>query len=108
MNSETTLGSVRKASGWSMVWGIVMFICGILAITMPLASSVGIVIVLAWLILFAGVCHLVFAFQSHSIGGFLWKVLLANRLWSCGRLHVNASAIGCALAHAFSSRVSPV
>ncbi|MGH9882729.1 MAG: HdeD family acid-resistance protein, partial [Pyrinomonadaceae bacterium] len=24
-----------------------------------------------------GVCHLVFAFQSHSIGGFLWKVLLA-------------------------------
>jgi uncharacterized membrane protein HdeD (DUF308 family) len=77
MNSETTLGSVRKASGWSIVWGIVMFICGILAITMPLASSVGIVIVLAWLILFAGVCHLVFAFQSHSIGGFLWKVLLA-------------------------------
>ena len=53
MNSETTLGSVRKAGGWSMVWGIVMFICGILAITMPLASSVGIVIVLAWLILFA-------------------------------------------------------
>ena len=60
-----------------MVWGIIMFICGILAIALPLASSVGIVIVLAWLILFAGVCHLIFAFQSHSIGGFLWKVLLA-------------------------------
>lgn len=77
MNSEITVGSVRKASGWSMVWGIIMFICGILAIALPLASSVGIVIVLAWLILFAGVCHLIFAFQSHSIGGFLWKVLLA-------------------------------
>jgi uncharacterized membrane protein HdeD (DUF308 family) len=72
-----TVGSVKKASGWSMIWGIIMFICGILAIALPLASSVGIVIVLAWLILFAGVCHLVFAFQSHSIGGFLWKVLLA-------------------------------
>jgi uncharacterized membrane protein HdeD (DUF308 family) len=77
MNSEKTLGSVRKASGWSIVWGVAMFICGILAISLPLASSVGIVILLAWLILFAGVAHLVFAFHSHSIGGFLWKVLLA-------------------------------
>jgi uncharacterized membrane protein HdeD (DUF308 family) len=77
MNSETTLGSVRKASGWSVVWGILMLISGILAIAMPVASSVGIVIVLGWLILFAAVCHLVFAFQSHSIGGFLWEVLLA-------------------------------
>jgi uncharacterized membrane protein HdeD (DUF308 family) len=77
MNSDTTLGSINKASGWSMVWGIVMFICGVLAITMPFASSVGIVIVLAWLILVAAVSHLIFAFQSHSIGGFLWKVLLA-------------------------------
>jgi uncharacterized membrane protein HdeD (DUF308 family) len=77
MNSEITPGSVRKASGWSMVWGVAMFICGILAIALPLATSVGIVILFAWLILFAGVCHLIFAFQSHGIGGFLWKVLLA-------------------------------
>src|SRR6266446_8011783 len=74
MNAETTVG---KASGWSMFWGILMVLCGILAISLPLASSIGIVIVLAWLILFAGVAHLFFAFQSHSIGGFLWQVLLA-------------------------------
>ena len=60
-----------------MLWGILMFICGILAISLPLASSIGLVIVLAWLILFAGITHLIFAFQSHSIGGFLWQVLLA-------------------------------
>jgi len=60
-----------------MVWGVLMFICGILAISLPLASSIGIVIVLAWLILFAGIAHLFFAFQSRSIGGLLWKVLLA-------------------------------
>jgi uncharacterized membrane protein HdeD (DUF308 family) len=77
MNSKITLGSVRKASGWSMLWGILMFICGILAISLPLASSIGIVIVLAWLILFAAICHLIFAFQSHGVGGFLWEVLLA-------------------------------
>jgi uncharacterized membrane protein HdeD (DUF308 family) len=77
MNVETSVGAVKKASGWSMVWGILMFICGILAISLPLASSIGIVIVLAWLILFAAIVHLIFAFQSHSVGGFLWKVLLA-------------------------------
>ena len=77
MNAETTVGAVRKISGWSMLWGILMFICGILAISLPLASSIGIVILLAWLILFAGISHLIFAFHSHSIGGFLWQILLA-------------------------------
>jgi uncharacterized membrane protein HdeD (DUF308 family) len=77
MASETPVGSLSKASGWSMVWGILMFICGVLAIALPLASSIGIVIILAWLILFAGVWHLIFAFHSHSIGGVLWKLLLA-------------------------------
>ena len=76
MNSETPLGAVKKASGWSMFLGAVMFICGLLAILLPLASSIAIVIVLAWLILFAGVAHLIFAFQSQSIGAFLWKLLL--------------------------------
>jgi uncharacterized membrane protein HdeD (DUF308 family) len=77
MNSETSLGLGRKASGWSMVWGILMIICGVLAIALPLASSIGIVILLAWLILFAGVSHLIFAFQTHTVGGVLWQVLLA-------------------------------
>ena len=77
MNAETTVGPIRKASGWSMLWGILMFVCGILAISLPLASSIGIVILLAWLILFVGISHLIFAFHSHSVGGFLWQVLLA-------------------------------
>ena len=77
MNAETFVGAPKRATGWSMIWGILMFVCGLLAISLPLASSIGIVIVLAWLILFAGVSHLIFAFHSHSVGGFLWKVLLA-------------------------------
>ena len=60
-----------------MVWGIALLICGILAITLPLATSIGVVIVLAWLLLFAGIVHIVFAFQRHNIGGVLWQVLIA-------------------------------
>ena len=77
MNSETTVNEEKTATGWSMVWGVIMFMCGLLAIALPLATSIGIVIVLAWLILFSAVAHLIFAFHSHSIGGVIWKLLLA-------------------------------
>ena len=76
MNAETVGGAVRKASTWSIVWGALMLVCGLVAICLPLASSIGIVLVLAWVILFAGVWHLIFAFQAHGVGGVLWQVLL--------------------------------
>jgi len=94
MNSDPLLGSVRKASGWSTVWGVLMVICGLLAITLPLATSIGIVILLAWLILFAAVAHLIFAFHSHSVGGFLWNVLLAV-LYGLAGLFLLANPIAC-------------
>jgi uncharacterized membrane protein HdeD (DUF308 family) len=68
---------IRKAAGWSILWGVLMLICGILAIALPLASSIGIVIVVGWLILLAGASHLIFAFHSHGIGAVLWQILLA-------------------------------
>ena len=59
-----------------MAWGILMIICGILAIGLPLDSSIGVVLVVGWLILLAGVWHLIFVFHSHSFGGVLWQLLL--------------------------------
>ena len=76
MNTNSIVETDGKGSGWSMLWGILMIICGFLAISVPLASSIGIVIVLAWLILLAGAAHLVFAFQRRSAGGILWQLLL--------------------------------
>jgi uncharacterized membrane protein HdeD (DUF308 family) len=77
MNTVATAGTLEKNDGWSMAWGILMFVCGLLAIGLPLASSIGLVIILAWLILFAGVWHLIFAFHAHGVGAVLWKILLA-------------------------------
>ena len=106
MNSKITLGSVRKASGWSMLWGILMFICGILAISLPLASSIGIVIVLAWLILFAAICHLIFAFQSHGVGGFLWPGAPRLSVRDRRNLYADEPAFGRALSYAGLGRLS--
>jgi len=61
-----------------MIWGILMLIGGFLAITLPLASGIGVAIVIGWLLLISGVWHLLFGFRSGSgIGGFLWQLLLA-------------------------------
>lgn len=62
----------------NMIWGILMLICGFLAITIPLASGIGVAIVIGWLLLISGVWHLLFGFRSGSgLGGFLWELLLA-------------------------------
>jgi uncharacterized membrane protein HdeD (DUF308 family) len=62
----------------NMIWGILMLIGGFLAICIPLASGIGVAIVIGWLLLISGVWHLLFGFRSGSgIGGFLWQLLLA-------------------------------
>jgi uncharacterized membrane protein HdeD (DUF308 family) len=72
-NSMSASGT-RKGD---MIWGILMLICGILAIALPLASGIGVAIVIGWLVLISAVWHLIFAFRSRGIGGILWQLLLA-------------------------------
>jgi uncharacterized membrane protein HdeD (DUF308 family) len=70
--------SASMAGKGNMIWGILMLICGLLAIGLPLASGIGVAIVIGWLLLISGVWHLLFGFRSGSgVGGFLWQLLLA-------------------------------
>ena len=59
------------------IWGVVMLICGILAIALPWASGIGVVILVGWVLLLAAVSHLFLAFHTHSVGGVLWQILLS-------------------------------
>jgi uncharacterized membrane protein HdeD (DUF308 family) len=54
-----------------------LIVFGFLAIASPLAVSLGVAIVLGWLILFNGVVQLVHAFQSKGVGHIAWKLLVA-------------------------------
>jgi uncharacterized membrane protein HdeD (DUF308 family) len=74
MNDSISAAGTRKGD---MIWGILMLICGILAIALPLASGIGVAIVIGWLVLISGVWHLIFAFRSRGVGGVLWQLLLA-------------------------------
>jgi len=73
MNGSTSMGGKGN-----MIWGILMLICGFLAIALPFVSGIGVAIVIGWVLLATGVWHLLFGFRSGSgIGGFLWQLLLA-------------------------------
>jgi uncharacterized membrane protein HdeD (DUF308 family) len=67
----------KRASQASLVLSIVLIIFGVLAITLPMATSIGVVIVIGWLVMFDGVVQLVHAFQSKGIGHIAWKLLVA-------------------------------
>ena len=77
MNIESIASAIKKASQWLIVWSTVTFVCGILAIILPLTISFGIALIIGCLIFAAGIGHLFFAFDTRSIGGFLWQLLLS-------------------------------
>jgi uncharacterized membrane protein HdeD (DUF308 family) len=73
-----TLAAVtKKATTWSLVWSVVLIVFGVLAIALPLASSIGVVLLLGWLVLFDGGAQVIHAFQSSGVGHIIWKLLVA-------------------------------
>src|SRR4051794_23086598 len=63
-------------SGKSIVWAILLIVFGFLAIALPLATSMGLVLIIGWLLIFSGGFQLVHAFQSKGAGNIIWKVLV--------------------------------
>lgn len=76
MEQQTPVDLVRHASTWLIVWGILLIICGILAVALPFMAAVAVSVVVAWLIVFAGIVHLILAFHAHSAGSVIWKLLV--------------------------------
>ncbi|MFZ0911846.1 MAG: DUF308 domain-containing protein [Candidatus Korobacteraceae bacterium] len=70
-------GLSNPGSGMSIVWAILLIVFGFLAIAIPFATSWGVVLVIAWLIVFSGVFQFIHAFQSKGVGHILWKLLVA-------------------------------
>lgn len=77
MNHEIIATRPKNPTAWPMIWGILMIVCGFLAIALPQISSIEIVIILAYLVLLAGIWHLIFAFHAGVTGGSLWHIFLS-------------------------------
>jgi len=76
--SASPVGTIAKETiGWAIGVSALMIIAGILAIAVPPAAGLAVNIVVAWLLVFSGAGHLMFAWHTRSAGGFLWELLLA-------------------------------
>jgi uncharacterized membrane protein HdeD (DUF308 family) len=71
------LDRAERASRSSIMLAIILIVLGVLAIALPMFTSVGVVKILAALIILNGLAQLVHAFQAESAGRTTWKILIA-------------------------------
>ena len=76
MAQNTPVEMVRKASTVSILWGVLLIVFGMVAVGLPLYAAVAVNALVAWLIVLAGVVHLMVAFRAHGAGSKVWKLLV--------------------------------
>jgi uncharacterized membrane protein HdeD (DUF308 family) len=91
LSSVATLGSGR-----SIAWAVVLILFGFLAIALPLGTSLGVVTIVSWLVVFSGVSQVIHAFQSQGVGNIAWKLLVAAVYLVAGLYFVFHPLIGVA------------
>lgn len=67
---------MNRATRWLFASAGVVFVCGVLAIVLPLTFSVGVAGLLGWLFIFAAVAHLTFGIHFGS-GTLAWHAVIA-------------------------------
>src|SRR5713101_4769306 len=76
MTSQSPVSFLHKASGWSIAWGALLIVFGILAVGSPLLAAVAVNALIAWLIVLGGAVHLVLAFHARGAGSVIWRMLV--------------------------------
>lgn len=67
---------VRQVSTLSTLWGVLLIGLGILAVASPMVAALAVNVLVAWLIVLAGVVHLIVAFHSREAGSVIWRFLV--------------------------------
>lgn len=77
--SDSTLAPtapVAKSSGRTIV-GVLLIILGLFAIVLPFIAGIAITAFIGWLLLFAGIVHLIYSWHSRKASGVIWQILIA-------------------------------
>jgi uncharacterized membrane protein HdeD (DUF308 family) len=76
MAQNTPVEMVRHASTASILWGVLLIVFGAVAVGLPFLAAVAVSALVAWLIVLAGVVHIMLAFRAHGAGSMIWKLLV--------------------------------
>jgi uncharacterized membrane protein HdeD (DUF308 family) len=91
----------ERVTGFSVFLSILMIACGFLAILLPIEMSFGVVIVVAWLLMFSGLTQFVHLFRCKGVGSGIWKALIGVIYFVTGlylRLHLGLGIAAVTLA----------
>jgi uncharacterized membrane protein HdeD (DUF308 family) len=78
VNESTLTPSAPGAKGGGrMIIGVLLILIGLLAIILPFIAGIAITAFIGWLLLFAGIVHLIYCWQSRNSGGVIWQLLIA-------------------------------
>ncbi len=76
MKEQSTTDVFKKVTGMSIGLAIIMIVMGFLAIALPLATGIGISILVGWIVVFGGFTYVAYAFSAEGAGAFLWRILI--------------------------------
>ena len=74
--STSIRSDIHNATTWSSVLSVLMAATGILALFMPAFTGVAATIVFGWLLIFSGILHFGYAWQTARPGSAIWEILL--------------------------------
>jgi uncharacterized membrane protein HdeD (DUF308 family) len=73
--SQTTEEVAWLASPRSIFWGVALIVLGMLGGSL-LLGAVSVNLVVAWLLVFAGMVHLITAHRAHQTASLLWRLMI--------------------------------
>jgi uncharacterized membrane protein HdeD (DUF308 family) len=76
MSTNSLVTMARHSMAWSTTLSILIIVAGIAAIFVPLAAGIAATILVGWLLVFAGVMHLIFGWHIRGVGGSIFGFLL--------------------------------
>lgn len=76
MEDHSPVEIVRQASTLSILWGVLLIVFGIFAIGAPFIAAMAVSVLVAWLIILAGVVHLMLGIYPHRASRLVWKLLV--------------------------------
>jgi uncharacterized membrane protein HdeD (DUF308 family) len=75
--NELPLRSIaRESAGWTVAFGVLLIVLGLLALMAPLITGVAVAVMLGWLLILGGIAHLVLSWHLRGTGGLIWELLI--------------------------------
>ena len=72
----TSIATRTDRSPWGTAIGILLIVLGLLAIIFSFVAGVTITVIVGWVLLFAGIARLLYAWSARGAGAVIWQLII--------------------------------